>query len=186
MKVSIIFFTCLIFIAFSCKQNNTSTTAKQAEVKTEIDFSFSKTHQAKGFTFNIKANNGENSTILLESSGLENEFVESRSIAGQLKETFMLDIDNNGDPEFYLAISPTGDSRNIDLKAFITNSNKSISEATIMDQQLGIREMNSDQISSEDGALIRRFKVDGKEAKFKYMLMQSEAGYLVIPMLTEQ
>jgi len=157
-----------------------------SEDKSETKYSFDQTHEAPGYTFAVRANNGESTTIYLETQGLDVDFQESFTTEGQIKESLMLDINNDGRKEFYLLISPTDDSGNIYLKAFVANGTNSITEATVMDDKLGPREMNSDQVSADSGTLVRKFKVDGKEVEFNYMLMDSGAGSLIIPTLVQK
>ena len=185
MKNSIIFLLVIIGICTSCQEKKSASPVAPAKENTNSSYSFEQTHEANGYSFSIKAKNGERTVVLVESKGLESEFQQSFSIEGQVKATYMLDINNDGSKEFYIATKATGDSGNIDLKAFTAKGNKSISEATVMDDKLGMREMNSDQILEDSGALIRRFKVDGKDFSFSYMLMQSGTNDLVIPTMVQ-
>jgi hypothetical protein len=172
-----IIFGVFVLIVFTTCQNGNKNSDKAKEIS-NTNRIFSKTYKTDTYSFTIESNNEEISTLKAYSKGMDYDYNESIEIEGMVKESYMLDINQDSYKEFILTIAPTDDSGNIELFGFASNKGKSIS--TISVQELDIlRDVDSDSIFIKGNSIIRKFQSQGKNITCQYQLLAGEAGYML-------
>ena len=106
------------------------------------------------------------------------EYDDSLNVEGQVRSSFMLDLNNDGYREFYLCIAPTDDSGNINIEGFASNRDSSISRIHVEDTRM-IREVGTDRVFTENGQLRRALKSNGEAHLFTFMLQKGETGFVL-------
>jgi len=187
MKI-IVILTVTVFL--SCKNGKTTNDNKVEEINTkqtqqvespkEKDFNFTKTHNTKNYSLTIESDNREMSTIKIYTKGMEYEFNETIEVEGQVIDTYMADLNQDGFKEFYIKFSQTDDSGNIGLLGFISNRGKSISMIEV-EEPTDLRDVNTDKLIIENDKIIREFKTNGEIVNYRYKLSLGEASYVLQP-----
>ncbi len=139
---------------------------------------FTHIHEGEGYSFHIQAKNGEMTDLLVFTVGMENEYKDSMQVEGQVVNSLMLDVNGDGHQEFYLVVSPTDDSGNLNLMGFGSNRGKSMSIIHVDDAKEP-RQVNTDDLRVENDRLYRTFSANGKEKIYTYRLLQGEGGYIL-------
>lgn len=71
------------------------------------------------------------SILKVFTKGLEKEENYSVQIEGKVIETYMTDLNQDGFKEFFITVSPTDDSGNIDIIGIASNKGKNFSDIVI-------------------------------------------------------
>lgn len=169
----------LIFMVSCNKKNTDKNLSKNNEDLQEVNIDkYEKRMEAPSFDFIVEAQNGESTNVKVRTKGLANEYAESISVEGQVKDSYMADLNGDGLHEFYVIVSPTDDSGNLDIFGFAVNNNETMSMITI-NKLTDKRDTNTDEIKLKNGKLHRMFKVDGVEKHYTYELLPGKASYIL-------
>lgn len=171
-------------ITFSCKQKKKSDNKPNEEKKTEViaekqvPNKYSKTYDTGHYSITFESDNTEVSTLKITTKGIENEENNSLEIEGKVLETYMTDLNQDGFKEFFITVSPTDDSGNIDIIGIASNKGKSFSDIAI-NEPTELRDVNTDKLNFDTKSIVREFKSNGKIIKYNYYLTEGEAGYIL-------
>lgn len=171
----------LVFMVSCNKKNTDKNLSKNNEDLQEVNIDkYEKRMEAPSFDFTVEAQNGESTNVKVRTEGLANEYAESISVEGQVKDSYMADLNGDGLHEFYVIVSPTDDSENLDIFGFAVNNNETMSMVSI-NELTTKKDTNSDHIEFKNGKLHRMFKVDGVAQKYVYELVPGAGGYVLNP-----
>ncbi|PVX50702.1 hypothetical protein C7377_1015 [Balneicella halophila] len=181
-KLQLIVFIMLFFVMGCNNKQHNNNTSESEEVTSDdsTPWGYRNVMKASDYDFIVSAINGENTTIKIRTVGLKEEYKESFPIEGQVKDSFMADLNNDSLEEFYLVISPTDDSGNLQLLGFAINDSENISMIAI-DVLKENRDMNTDSIELKNNKLFRHYQVNGITKNYQYELFSRKTGYLLKP-----
>lgn len=133
-------------------------------------------------TFDVMCRNAETSKYQILGTGFEQGGVRfNGAVEGQLSESHLLDLNNDGFCEIYLVFDQTDDTGNKMIKGFSSYRNKSAGEIYVKDTEM-IRQMNTDRVYVEDKKLKRSFKDEnGTDVSFEYKLEKGESSFVLTP-----
>lgn len=172
----------IILSAFSCKKEKTEASSKvenEHSIKTTESNEFKISYDVGKYVLKIEALNGETSSIRIYTEGLDNEYGEAFEVEGQVTGSYMLDLDKDGYKEFYLTISPTDDSENIDLFVLVSDENRGFSRALIREDAV-LKDVNTDSIIQKDGGLKRTFRSNGDFYSYTYELIKEGTAWVLV------
>lgn len=171
-------------ITFSCEQKKKSDNKPNEEKKTEVvpkkqvPNKYTKTYDTDHYSITFESDNTEVSTLKISTKGIENEENNSLEIEGKILETYMTDLNQDGFKEFFITVSPTDDSGNIEIIGIASNKGKSFSDIAI-NEPTELRDVNTDKLNFNTKSIVREFKSNGKIIKYNYYLTEGEAGYIL-------
>lgn len=149
------------------------------EVKTKKTIpAYTKTFKTNNYSIVFEADKGEVSTVKIKTTGLGEDKVDSLKVEGEILAAHMTDLNNDGFKEFFLTVSPTDDSGNIDLIGIASNKGKSFSDIMIQELDL-LRDKNTDKVTIGEDRILREFFTKGQAANCTYKLTEGEAGYIL-------
>ncbi len=131
-------------------------------------------------TFKLESPETERNATVLKVQGRQpNQFSKEFSVEGEVKDAFLLDLNEDGFSELYLAIaSPDGQ---IGLKGYASYRDRSAGEIYVKDKKIE-KQASSDRIFVENGQLFRSFiSPSGKSVKVKYQLQKGETSFVLSP-----
>ncbi len=141
---------------------------------------FPKEFSSGAITFKIESPETERNATVLKVQGRQpNQFSKEFSVEGNVQDAFLLDLNEDGFSELYLAIAaPDGQ---IGLKGYASYRDRSAGEIYVKDKKTE-KQSSSDQVFVENGQLFRSFiSPSGKPVKVKYQLQKGETSFVLSP-----
>ena len=143
---------------------------------------FQKSFSDDKITFSVISSPSNASDIHVELAGLANgDWSQDLKVEGHLANAYLLDLNQDGFSELYLAIALTDDSGDFVIKGIASYRDKSAGEIYVKDSK-EIRKMKTDKVYEEGGKLMRSYENEkGETVVINYELIKGETSFILRP-----